>query len=103
MGLLIATAQGTFDADGVFAAMIVVALVALDRGRLRHPDREPAAGPAARAVARRAERIGFTPRANALAHGSGPYHSAFAGRTGFLRDRSGTSGDGVHLPQPLSG
>jgi NitT/TauT family transport system permease protein len=29
MGLLIATAQGTFDADGVFAAMILVAAVAL--------------------------------------------------------------------------
>ncbi len=29
MGLLIATAQGTFDANGVFAAMIVVAVVAL--------------------------------------------------------------------------
>jgi NitT/TauT family transport system permease protein len=29
MGLLIATAQGTFDANGVFAAMILVAIVAL--------------------------------------------------------------------------
>ena len=29
MGLLIATAQGSFDADGVFAAMIVIAVVAL--------------------------------------------------------------------------
>lgn len=29
MGLLIATAQGSFDANGVFAAMIVVAVVAL--------------------------------------------------------------------------
>jgi NitT/TauT family transport system permease protein len=29
MGLLIATAQGTFDANGVFAAMILVAVVAL--------------------------------------------------------------------------
>ncbi len=29
MGLLIATAQGSFDSDGVFAAMIVVAVVAL--------------------------------------------------------------------------
>jgi NitT/TauT family transport system permease protein len=29
MGLLIATAQGSFDANGVFAAMIVVAIVAL--------------------------------------------------------------------------
>jgi NitT/TauT family transport system permease protein len=29
MGLLIATAQGAFDANGVFAAMIVIALVAL--------------------------------------------------------------------------
>ncbi len=29
MGLLIATAQGTFDADGVFAAMIVIGVVAL--------------------------------------------------------------------------
>ena len=29
MGLLIATAQGTFDSSGVFAAMIVVAIVAL--------------------------------------------------------------------------
>lgn len=29
MGLLIATAQGSFDSDGVFAAMIVVAAVAL--------------------------------------------------------------------------
>ena len=29
MGLLIATAQGSFDANGVFAAMILVALVAL--------------------------------------------------------------------------
>jgi len=29
MGLLIATAQGSFDANGVFAAMILVAVVAL--------------------------------------------------------------------------
>ncbi len=29
MGLLIATAQGSFDSDGVFAAMIIVAVVAL--------------------------------------------------------------------------
>ena len=29
MGLLIATAQGAFDANGVFAAMIVIAVVAL--------------------------------------------------------------------------
>lgn len=29
MGLLIATAQGSFDSDGVFAAMIVIAVVAL--------------------------------------------------------------------------
>jgi NitT/TauT family transport system permease protein len=29
IGLLIATAQGTFNADGVFAAMIVLAVVAL--------------------------------------------------------------------------
>jgi NitT/TauT family transport system permease protein len=29
MGLLIATAQGSFDASGVFAAMVVIAIVAL--------------------------------------------------------------------------
>jgi NitT/TauT family transport system permease protein len=29
MGLLIATAQGSFDASGVFAAMVVIAVVAL--------------------------------------------------------------------------
>jgi len=29
MGLLIATAQGAFDANGVFAAMVVIAGVAL--------------------------------------------------------------------------
>lgn len=29
MGMLIATAQGSFDANGVFAAMIVIAVVAL--------------------------------------------------------------------------
>jgi NitT/TauT family transport system permease protein len=29
MGLLIATAQGSFDSNGVFAAMIVIAVVAL--------------------------------------------------------------------------
>jgi NitT/TauT family transport system permease protein len=29
MGLLIATAQGSFDSNGVFAAMIVIAIVAL--------------------------------------------------------------------------
>jgi NitT/TauT family transport system permease protein len=29
MGLLIATAQGAFDSNGVFAAMIVIAVVAL--------------------------------------------------------------------------
>src|SRR5260221_110855 len=34
MGLLIATAQGSFDSNGVFAAMIVIAVVALIAGLL---------------------------------------------------------------------
>jgi len=41
MGLLIATAQGSFDSNAVFAAMIVIAVVA-DRRMDPDHDREPA-------------------------------------------------------------